>query len=155
MVQKLVLPLYPRMDKEILYNFIDVEIPDFNPEFFSLWVNGIIVDHKFELGELSYVFCSDEYLLQMNKEHLNHDYYTDIITFDYTDDEDISHSEIMISLDRVKENATEHNESYLRELHRVCIHGMLHISGLDDQTDDEKQKMRLEENRILDLYCST
>lgn len=102
-----------------------------------------------------YYFMSDDDLLEVNKAALNHDYYTDIITFDYTDDEDISHSEIMISLDRVKENATEHNESYLRELHRVCIHGMLHISGLDDQTDDEKQKMRLEENRILDLYCST
>ena len=102
-----------------------------------------------------YYFVSDDDLLEVNKAALNHDYYTDIITFDYTDDEDISHSEIMISLDRVKENATEHNESYLRELHRVCIHGMLHISGLDDQTDDEKQKMRLEENRILDLYCST
>lgn len=102
-----------------------------------------------------YYFMSDDDLLEVNKAALNHDYYTDIITFDYTDDEDISHSEIMISLDRVKENAIEHNESYQRELHRVCIHGMLHISGLDDQTDDEKQKMRLEENRILDLYCST
>jgi len=102
-----------------------------------------------------YFFVTDDELLEVNKAVLNHDYYTDIITFDYTDDEDLSHSEIIISIDRVKENARVHNETYHRELHRVCIHGLLHISGLDDLTEEQKQKMRSEENRILDLYCST
>lgn len=155
MVQKLVLPLYPRMDKEILYNFIDVEIPDFNPEFFSLWVNGIIVDHKFELGELSYVFCSDEYLLQMNKEHLNHDYYTDIITFNYNLDFSLS-GDMFISYDRIIDNADTLGVSIFDELCRVMIHGVLHLIGYNDKTDKGQLEMtRLEEECLVKRKSST
>ncbi|PCJ65938.1 MAG: rRNA maturation RNase YbeY [Bacteroidetes bacterium] len=102
-----------------------------------------------------YYFVSDDDLLEINKQSLNHDYYTDIITFDYSDDDDIEDHEIVISWDRVKENAVEYNEPVLRELHRVCIHGLLHIAGYKDDTSQAKQKMRSLENHYLALHCST
>lgn len=148
MVQKLVLPLYPKMDNEILYNFIDLEIPDFNPEFFSLWVNDTIVKNGFELGELSYVFCSDEYLLEMNKEHLNHDYYTDIITFNYNVDFSLS-GDLFISYDRIVDNAETLGVSVFDELCRVMIHGVLHLLGYNDKTDEDQLEMTQLENNCL------
>ena len=133
---------------------IETELPDVTNKVDTSALNKTF-NHLNIQKPIIYFFVTDEELLEVNKEVLKHDYYTDIITFDYTDDEDISHSEIIISIDRVKENALVHKETYQRELHRVCIHGLLHISGLDDQTEEQKQKMRSEENRILDLYCST
>lgn len=97
----------------------------------------------------------DEEMIELNKQVLNHDFYTDIITFDYTDDVDITHNELVISIDRIRENSKNLKVTFVKELHRVCIHGMLHIFGLDDQTDDQKQKMRNEEDRLLILHCST
>lgn len=102
-----------------------------------------------------YYIVSDEELLEVNINSLNHDYYTDIITFDYSDDEDIEQNEILISWDRVQENAIHHNQTKRQELHRVCIHGLLHLAGFDDQTDEEKLKMRSLETQFLDLHCST
>jgi rRNA maturation RNase YbeY len=102
-----------------------------------------------------YYFMSDEELLEVNKQSLNHDYYTDIITFDYSDDEDIEQHEILISWDRVKDNSKTLGTDISEELHRVCIHGLLHISGQNDDTDEAKQKMRTLENHYLALYCST
>ncbi len=148
MVQKLVLPLSPKMDKEILYNFIDVEIPDFNPEFFGLWINQTVIENKFELGELSYVFCTDDYLLEMNKEHLNHDYYTDIITFNYNVGFSLS-GDLFISYDRIIDNAKELGVSVHDELSRVMIHGVLHLLGFNDKTDEEQAEMTKMENECL------
>ncbi|MFT5818791.1 MAG: putative rRNA maturation factor [Crocinitomix sp.] len=148
MVQKLVLPLYPKMDNEILYNFIDIEIPDFNPEFFSLWINHIVVDNEFELGELSYVFCTDDYLLEMNKEHLNHDYYTDIITFNYNVYFSLS-GDLFISYDRIIDNAKVLGVSVFDELSRVMIHGVLHLLGYNDKSDKEQEEMTRLENECL------
>ena len=102
-----------------------------------------------------YYFISDEALLEVNIASLSHDYYTDIITFDYGEDDDIEQNEILISWDRVKENAVTHKQTVFRELHRVCIHGMLHLAGYNDQTEEEKQKMRTLETQYLDLHCST
>ena len=148
MVRKLVLPLCPKMDDKILYNFIDVEIPDFNPEFFSLWVKHVVVDNGFELGGLSYVFCTDEYLLEMNKEHLNHDYYTDIITFNYNVGFSLS-GDLFISYDRILDHAKELNVTIFDELSRVMIHGVLHLLGHNDKTDEEQQDMTRLENECL------
>jgi probable rRNA maturation factor len=149
MVQKLVLPLYPKMDSKILYNFIDIEIPDFNPEFFSLWINHIVNNSEFDLGELSYVFCTDDYLLEMNKEHLNHDYYTDIITFNYNLEFSLS-GDMFISYDRIVDNSKTLGVSVFDELSRVMIHGVLHLIGYNDKSDKEQKEMTRLENECLD-----
>ena len=102
-----------------------------------------------------YYIISDEELLEVNNASLNHDYYTDIITFDYEDDADIDDNEILISWDRVIENAITEGKTSLNELYRVCFHGMLHLAGFDDQTPQQKTRMREQENLLLDQYCST
>lgn len=104
-----------------------------------------------ELGDIAYVFCTDEHLLQMNQEHLQHDYYTDIITFDYTDGKTIS-GDIFISVDRVRENAKLEAVSFAQELRRVMIHGILHLLGLRDKKKEEQKAMRLAENQALMAY---
>lgn len=104
---------------------------------------------------VDYHFVGDNELLILNRKTLSHNYYTDIITFDYEDDEDLTENEIVISWERVGDNAKKYNESFKRELHRVCIHGLLHLAGYNDLTPGEKEKMRKEEDRFLTLYCST
>jgi rRNA maturation RNase YbeY len=117
------------------------------------------LDHCFRFLKLSkniiYYFMSDEDLLEVNRASLNHDYYTDIITFDYSDDSDIEAHEILISWDRIKANAAQMNQPLKTELHRVCFHGMLHLSGVNDKTDEEQINMTNKENELLALYCST
>ena len=98
---------------------------------------------------------TDEELLEINISSLNHDYYTDVITFDYSDDEDVSHNEICISVDRITENARLSNSTLSNELHRICIHGMLHLAGHTDDTKEAKNKMTSLENHFLALHCST
>lgn len=102
-----------------------------------------------------FYFQSDEEVLQINIDSLNHDYYTDVITFDYEDDEDIEENEVVISIDRIKENASTLKQSLHTEIHRICIHAMLHLVGYKDSNELEKQKMTSQENHFLDLYCST
>jgi probable rRNA maturation factor len=104
---------------------------------------------------IQYFFMSDDELLQVNLSSLGHDYYTDIITFDYSDDDDMESNEILISWDRVKENAETYKQSLKTELHRVCFHGMLHLSGIKDKTEEEQNNMTKRENELLALYCST
>jgi len=136
------------MDNEITYHFIDIEIPDFNPEFFSLWLNDVIADCDYELGELTYIFCTDEYLLDMNREHLNHDYYTDIITFNYNVGFSLS-GDLFISYDRVKDHAKDYKVAVFEELCRVMVHGVLHLVGYNDKTDAEQDEMTEMENKYL------
>lgn len=112
------------------------------------WIKRTIERNNKQLGEISYIFCSDEQLLEINKEFLNHDYYTDIITFDYSE-ADIVSGDLFISTDRIKDNAKTLNVSYQEELHRVIIHGILHLLGFKDKTDEESQNMRLLENECL------
>ena len=102
-----------------------------------------------------FVLMSDDELLEVNRQALNHDYYTDVITFDYTDDIDMELNEILISVDRVIENARNNEVPVANELHRVCIHGMLHIAGHKDDTLESKEEMTRLENRHLALHCST
>jgi rRNA maturation RNase YbeY len=107
---------------------------------------------KQELWSLTYVFCSDEYLLDINKEYLNHDYFTDIITFNLANTDQPVEGEIYISLDRVKENAQKLGQSYKDELHRVIFHGALHLCGFKDKALEEQTRMRKKEDEYLDLY---
>lgn len=97
--------------------------------------------NKHQTGHLSFVFCTDDYLLEVNKKFLNHDDYTDIITFDYSESNTVS-GDLIISIDRVKENALTHQCSFNLELNRVIIHGVLHLLGFSDKTDDQISKMR-------------
>jgi probable rRNA maturation factor len=115
------------------------------------WLNRIILTHGFELENLTYIFCSDEYLHQLNLDYLAHDTYTDIITFDNADEDGIIESDIFISIDRVKENAQLLQTTFIDELHRVMIHGVLHLIGFDDKTPALKQKMQQEEDASLAL----
>lgn len=133
------------------YEFIEKEIPGFEPEFFDLWLLDVINYYEKENGEITFVFCSDEYLLEMNKEHLDHDYLTDIITFNYNEGIRLS-GDIFISLDRVKDNAMEYGDSnFHNELCRVMAHGILHLVGFNDKSENEQAQMTEEENRCLSL----
>lgn len=121
-----------------------------NSELLSLWVTEIISLEDLELGDLSFVFCSDDFLYDMNKEYLQHDTLTDIITFDYRVG-DLINGEVYISTDRVKENAADFKVSFEEELHRVIIHGVLHICGYDDLSKEEEEQMRSKEDWALSL----
>jgi probable rRNA maturation factor len=116
--------------------------------YLDQWLSGIILSEEKEIGELSYFFCSDEYLLALNIEHLDHDTYTDIITFDYCEG-DVVHSDIFISTDRVKENAVANDVDFDEELHRVMVHGIHHLLGQGDKTEEEVLAMRNKENTSL------
>jgi rRNA maturation RNase YbeY len=117
-----------------------------------LWLNKVASAHQYEILELNYIFCSDEYLHKINLDYLNHDTYTDIITFDLQDEgaKELA-SDIFISVDRVKDNATRLKLDRAEELARVMAHGLLHLIGFKDKTDQEKNVMRLEENKALEL----
>ncbi len=114
----------------------------------SQWIIECIEKEEHELGEINYIFCDDAYLHKINVEFLQHDTFTDIISFDYSLGKMIS-GDIFISIDRVKENALQFKVPFKEELHRVIIHGVLHYMGYKDKTDDEKQIMRDKENTCL------
>ena len=115
------------------------------------WVNQCISSYDKVTGEINYIFCSDEYLQKINIKYLQHDYYTDIITFNYNTDSLIA-GDIYISLDRVRENASEYKVNFHTELQRVVIHGILHLLGLNDKTSSEKEEMREAENDCIARY---
>ncbi len=125
------------------------EIPDVNPEFLFSWYTDVVSGYKKQVGDVTVIFCDDEYLLKMNREHLEHDYYTDIITFDYTEDRIVS-GDLFISLDRVRENAETEGVSFQDEVHRVCVHGILHLCGLKDKSPEDELAMRTAENSALE-----
>ena len=119
-----------------------------NDVLISNWIIQTIENENFKLGEINYIFCSDDYLLEKNIQFLNHDTLTDIISFDYTMGKLIS-GDIFISTDRVKENAQKFGVSFSNELHRVMIHGILHFCKYKDKTLEEKEQMRNKENYYL------
>tara|TARA_X000000368_G_scaffold241786_1_gene191002 strand:+ start:350 stop:763 length:414 start_codon:yes stop_codon:yes gene_type:complete len=116
------------------------------------WIKKVITSENKEMGEINYIFCSDEYLLERNIKYLDHNTLTDIITFNYCKGKIIT-SDIMISIDRVKENSTIFDNSFSEELHRVMIHGILHLIGYDDKTEKEKKLMKEKENFYLKKLC--
>ena len=136
----------------IRFSTLDVEMPPIDPQRVKAWIGEVAEKHGKTVGELYYYFCSDEKLLEINKERLGHDFYTDIVTFPLTDCETVLSSEFCISIDRIKENAETFGRSYESELHRVIIHGVLHLIGLDDLTDEEEKEMREQEEISLELY---
>jgi rRNA maturation RNase YbeY len=113
------------------------------------WVTDTITAEGYKLKELTYIFCSDSYLLQINQQYLNHDTYTDIITFDNSDIAKTIVGDIFISIDRIRENALKFSHTEADELHRVIIHGALHLLGYKDKTPADKKKMTLKEDFYL------
>jgi rRNA maturation RNase YbeY len=135
-------------------NYEDVDDLSLNDIDLTNWISKVCINENYNLGDISLIFCSDEYLLDMNRTHLDHDYYTDIITFDYTDNQIVS-GDLFISIDRVRDNASDFNVSFEHELHRVIIHGVLHLCGYKDKSDDEEKLMRTKENNALSLISFT
>lgn len=115
------------------------------------WLHQVFQLHDKQIIELNYIFCSDEYLLSINQKHLQHDYYTDIITFDNSEEESAIEGDIFISVERVRENASSLNHSFDIELYRVLAHGLLHLIGFNDKTDSEKKVMREKEDACISL----
>ena len=128
--------------------FEDVENFDLDPIFLTSWLSDTCFDELKVLDEVNLIFCSDEYLLKMNIEYLQHDYYTDIISFDYCEDDKIL-GDLFISKDRVLENSIDNNVSFALELQRVIVHGVLHLCGYKDKSSKESRKMREKENYYL------
>ena len=130
------------------FNFEDVsfDLPDKNA--LVSWIKSAIENEQKKMGNITYIFCSDEYLWNMNKQFLNHDYYTDIITFDYVKDNVIS-GDLFISYDRIKDNAEKFNVLRETELLRVMIHGVLHLVGYDDLTDEDEIEIHKREDFFL------
>lgn len=116
--------------------------------FFESWLSRVSAHESKELGDINLIFCSDDYLLEMNQQHLSHDYFTDIITFDYSF-EDLVAGDLFISVDRIRENATNLSVSFEDELHRVCCHGVLHLCGYGDKTEEDEIVMRSKEDAAL------
>ncbi len=131
----------------------DTKIPKFKRRLYSNWIKSIVNKYGYKLGEINYIFCSDKYILEINRQYLNHDYFTDIITFNYNNDKLIS-SDIYISIDTVAKNAEYYNVKFENELNRVMIHGILHLLGFDDKSEDEKIVMRKKEDEALDFLSS-
>lgn len=129
----------------------DVDLPLFNESLVFEWLNSVCTAENKKLEEVSIIFCSDEYLLDMNNEYLQHDYYTDIITFDYCIDNQIV-GDLFVSIDRVKDNSIQNHVSFENELLRVMVHGVLHLIGFKDKSDEEAKLMRLKEDEYLNLY---
>lgn len=132
----------------ISFNFIETKDVVSQKNKVKSWIKSVAEKRGFKVGEISYIFCSDDYLLDINKTYLKHDFYTDIITFDYTDAKKIS-GDLYISIDRIRDNAQELNLSFEQELHRVIIHGVLHLLGLKDKTEEEAKEMRKAEEECL------
>lgn len=126
----------------------DVRLGLKNKRLLKKWIRTVAEEAGKRCGEISVIFCSDGELLEMNRRFLQHDYYTDIITFDYCDGRSVS-GDLYISLDTVRANAQEYGEGFERELHRVIIHGVLHLLGLPDASEEEGRRMREAENRAL------
>ena len=116
----------------------------------SAWVRRVAADYGKRVGEVAYIFCDDEKILEVNRQYLNHDYYTDIITFDYCEDDTIS-GDLFISLDTVRSNAEAQGTPYYEELHRVIIHGILHLCGINDKGPGERAIMEAAENKALQV----
>lgn len=129
----------------------DINFELFQAENVKKWISEVVQRRQKRVGNISYLFCDDEYLLGVNQQYLNHDTYTDIITFDYVAADLIS-GDIMISVDRVGENAEKFGVPFVQELHRVIIHGVLHLLGQGDKSDSEAAEMRRQEEEVLALW---
>ena len=127
----------------------ETQVPAIKKREISRWTKAVPATYGKTTGEISYIFCNDSRILEVNRQYLQHDYYTDIITFDYTEGNRIS-GDIFISLDTVKSNAQEYGQRFEDELHRIIIHGILHLCGIKDKGEKERQQMTRCENQALE-----
>lgn len=134
----------------ITYNVDGVKMPKIMKRDTSAWIRKVAASHGRKVGEIGYMFVDDEKILEVNNEYLGHDYYTDVITFDY-DENDVINGDIVISLDTVRTNAEQFGKTYDDELHRVIIHGILHLCGINDKGPGEREIMEENENKALAL----
>lgn len=134
----------------ITYNVIDVKMPEISHRETTKWVRAVAASYGKRVGEVAYVFCNDDKILEVNRQYLKHDYFTDIITFDYCEGDMLS-GDLFISLDTVRTNAELFHKTYDDELHRVIIHGILHLVGINDKGPGEREIMEAAENKALDL----
>ena len=128
-------------------------MPDIKRREVTEWVKAVAQSYGKRVGEVAYIFCDDEKILEVNRQYLQHDYYTDIITFDYTEGDRIS-GDLFISLDTVRSNAEAQGTPYDEELHRVIIHGILHLCGINDKGPGERAIMEAAENKALQARVS-
>ena len=135
----------------ISYQTEGVKMPAIKRREITAWIKKVAASYNKKVGEIAYIFCDDEKILEVNREYLQHDYYTDIITFDYCEDNIIS-GDLFISLDTVRSNSELVAESYERELLRVIIHGVLHLCGINDKGEGEREIMEQEENKALAIF---
>ena len=132
----------------ISYNTVNVKMPAIRRRDTSAWVKTVAASYGKKVGEIAYIFVDDEEILRVNREYPQHDYYTDIITFDYTEGDTIS-GDLFISLDTVRTNAEQFDKPYEEELHRVIIHGILHLCGINDKGPGEREIMEAAEDKAL------
>ena len=142
----------------ISYQVDGVKMPAIRRRDISAWIKAVAATYGKRVGDIGYIFCNDDKILEVNRQYLQHDYYTDIITFDYSDDalltgkKDTIAGDLFISLDTVRTNAEQQGTTYDEELHRVIIHGILHLCGINDKGPGEREIMEREENKALELY---
>ena len=134
----------------ITYSTENVRFPNIKRRETTAWIRRVAATYGKKVGEVGYLFCDDEHILQVNREYLGHDYYTDIITFDYCED-DVLNGDLVISLDTIRSNAELFGKDYDEELHRVIIHGILHLCGQNDKGHGEREQMEAAENKALAL----
>ena len=141
----------------ISYQVDGVKMPPIRRRDISAWIKAVAATYGKRVGDIGYIFCNDEKILEVNRQYLQHDYYTDIITFDYSDDalltgrKDTIAGDLFISLDTVRSNAEQQGTTYGEELHRVIIHGILHLCGINDKGPGEREIMEAAENKALEL----
>lgn len=132
----------------VSFNFVETKDILSKKNKIKSWIKSVVEKRGMKVGEISYIFCKDEYLLNINKTYLNHDYFTDIISFDYSDKDKVS-GDLFVSIDRVLDNSKSLNQEFEQELYRVIIHGVLHLLGLKDKTEKEEKEMRKAEEECL------
>ena len=134
----------------ITYNVEGVKMPKIKKRETTAWIRAVAKSYGRRVGEVGYMFVNDDKILEVNREYLGHDYYTDVITFDY-DEDDVVSGDVVISLDTVASNAHLFNKTYDEELYRVIIHGILHLCGINDKGPGEREQMEAAENKALAL----
>lgn len=135
----------------ITFESKDVSLPDLDFDVVGKWLDAVAKNYCYNIGRLNYLFCDDREILRVNREFLGHDYFTDIITFDYSGKTKVS-GDIFISLETVRSNSEEFKTSYISELLRVIVHGLLHLCGIDDKGPGEREIMEHHENEALKLW---
>lgn len=135
----------------ITFNAEGIKMPKIKKREVTAWIKAVAASYGRKVGEIGYLFVDDEKILEVNNEYLGHNYYTDIITFDY-DEGDVINGDMVISLDTVRTNAEQFGKEYDEELYRVIIHGILHLCGIDDKGPGEREIMEAAENKALEMY---